>query len=92
MEPVTEFSSFQNGIAYDSQQQPIRISPDLLKSGLLLFLGKHIAAVFDDGRGSGVLTENTPIIHQLETYPEIIPFSAFAAKYRKIQIMTFKNK
>jgi len=89
LESVEDFVEFRNGVAY-GRNGPIRINSALLKDGLLLHFGKHIAAIFDNGRAGEVLTEDTPVIHQLETYPEIIPFRVMAAKYRQIRIMKFK--
>jgi hypothetical protein len=86
---IDEFRGFQNGVAY-GQHGPIRVKADLVKNGLLLHFGKHMAAVYRNDAQQGMLNENTLVVHQLETYPEITTFGAMAAKYKNIRIMTFK--
>lgn len=86
---IDEFGGFQNGVAY-GRHGPIRVTPDLVKNGLLLHFGKHMAAVYRDDPQRGVLNKDTLVVHQLETYPEITTFGVMAAKYKEIRIMTFK--
>lgn len=84
---INDFEGFQGEVAY-GRQGPISITPELVDRGLLLHLGKHVAAVFEaDG---GFLTKRTRVVHQLESYPEITTFGALAQKYKQIRIMTFK--
>ena len=66
------------------------MTPDLLNAGLLLDFGKHVATVYRNDNQRGVLTEDTLVVHQLETYPEITTFGAMAKKYKEIRTMTFK--
>lgn len=87
LEPVDEFTGFHDGIAY-GQRGPIALTPELVENGLLLHFGKHVAAVFEGDQG--VLAENTRVVHQLETYPEITTFARLAQRYQQIRIMTFK--
>ncbi len=75
---VDEFSGFRDGVAF-GRQGPIR-----LESGLLLHFGSHVAAVFED---TGILNQQTQVVHQLETYPAITTFGAMARKYKRIRIM-----
>lgn len=89
LDQIDEFRGFQNGVAY-GRHGPIRVTPDLLNAGLLLHFGKHVAAVYRNGNQRGVLSEDTLIVHQLETYPEITTFGAMARKYKEIRIMTFR--
>jgi len=86
---IDEFRRFENGVAY-GQRGPICVSSGLMKAGLLLHFGRHMAAVYRNDDPRGVLTEETLVVHQLETYPEITTFAAMAAKYKEIRIMTFK--
>ena len=88
LELIDEFTGFHNGIAY-GRRGPIAITPELIRNGLLLHFGKHVAAVYQDHQG--VLNEKTLVVHQLETYPEITTFGAFAQRYKQIRIMTFKS-
>ena len=86
---IDEVQSVRDGIAY-GRDGPIAIPEDLWKRGLLLFLGKHVAAVYDAPGTATVLNANTRIVHQLEGPPEITTFGAIAAKYKKIRVMTFR--
>ena len=88
LKELDEFTGFQNGIA-DGRHGAIHLTPDLLKNGLLLHFGRHVAAIYEDH--GDVLTEQTRVVHQLETYPEITTFGAMARKYRQIRIMTFTS-
>jgi hypothetical protein len=88
LEGLDEFVGFQNGVAY-GRNGAIRLTPALLKNGLLLHFGNHVAAVYEDHEGS--LTEQTRVVHQLETYPEITTFGAMARKYKQIRVMTFTS-
>lgn len=87
LELVDEFTGFHNGIAY-GHRGPIVITRELIRNGLLLHFGKHVAAVFEDDEG--VLAEETSVVHQLETYPEITTFATLAQRYQQIRIMTFR--
>ncbi|HLJ50490.1 MAG TPA: hypothetical protein VKU01_30970 [Bryobacteraceae bacterium] len=78
LDDVDEFSAFHDGIALG------RTGPIHLTDRLLLHFGNHVAAVFED---TGVLKEQTRVVHQLESYPEITTFGAMARKYRRIRIM-----
>jgi hypothetical protein len=86
LETLDEFRGFQSGVA-QGLRGPIVITEPVLRRGLLLHLGKHVAAISD---GVGPLTGTTPVVHQLEGYPEITTFLAMARKYPRIRIMTFK--
>jgi hypothetical protein len=86
---IDKYSALVKGIAY-GQHGPIQVTPELVRNGLLLHFGKHMAAVYRADPRGGVLGENTLVVHQLETYPEITTFGAMAAKYKEIRIMTFK--
>jgi hypothetical protein len=88
LEELDEFKGFQDGLAY-GRHGPIQLTPALLKNGLLLHFGKHVAAVYEDHEGA--LTEQTRVVHQLETYPEITTFGAMARRYKQIRIMTFTS-
>jgi hypothetical protein len=66
------------------------MTPELLKKGLLLHFGNHMAAVYGNADHSVALTGETLVVHQLEGPPEIIPFAAMAAKYKIIRVMTFR--
>ena len=89
LQQIDEVRFVKNGIAY-GQDGPIAIPEDLWQRGLLLFLGKHVAAVYDEPGKTGVLNTKTQIVHQLEGPPEIITFGAIAAKYKRIRVMTFR--
>jgi hypothetical protein len=89
LKPIDEFQGLHDGIAYGTDG-PIRVTPELIRTGLLLHFGKHVAAVYSDDSHRGVLNERTLVVHQLETYPEITTFGAMAEKYKTIRIMTFK--
>jgi hypothetical protein len=86
LEPLDEFQGFQDNVA-QGLHGPIAVTPELLRNGLLLHFGKHIAAVYS---GVGNLNRSTPVVHQLEGYPEITTFEVMARKYKIIRIMTFK--
>jgi len=89
LKPIDEFQGLHDGTAYGTDG-PIRVTPELIRTGLLLHFGKHVAAVYSDDSHRGVLNERTLAVHQLETYPEITTFGAMAEKYKAIRIMTFK--
>ena len=86
---VDEFKFLENGIAY-GRNGPIAIPADLWERGLLLFLGKHVAAVYQEPGKASVLNAKTLIVHQLEGPPEITMFGAIVAKYKRIRVMTFR--
>jgi hypothetical protein len=88
LEELDEFKRFQDGVAH-GRHGPIQLTTALLRNGLLLHFGKHIAAVYEDNEG--VLTEQTRVVHQLETYPEVTTFGTMARKYKQILIMTFTS-
>jgi hypothetical protein len=88
LDELDDFKGFQEGVA-QGVHGPIQLTPALLKNGLLLHFGKHVAAVYEDHEGA--LTDQTRVVHQLETYPEITTFGAMARKYRQIRIMTFTS-
>ena len=89
LEPIDEFRGFEDGVAY-GRHGPIVMTPELLKKGLLLHFGKHVAAVYGSVGQSNVLTGETLVVHQLEGPPEITTFRVMAAKYAQIRVMTFK--
>jgi len=89
LEPLDRFRGFRNGIAY-GDHGPIAVTPELVRRGLLLHFGKHVAAVYGDRAKSNVLTGETPVVHQLEGPPEITTFGAMAAKYGQIRVMSFR--
>jgi hypothetical protein len=66
------------------------VTPELLRRGLLLHFGRHVAAVYESVGRSNVLTGETLVVHQLEGFPEITTFRVMAAKYSQIRIMTFR--
>jgi hypothetical protein len=66
------------------------MTPALLRKGLLLHFGKHVAAVYGNGGKSDALTGDTLVVHQLEGPPEFTTFGAMAAKYAQIRVMTFR--
>jgi hypothetical protein len=86
---IDEFQGFQNGVAC-GLHGPIVVTPELLKRGLLLHFGKHVAAVYGNRGPSTLLTRETQVVHQLEGPPEITTFGTMAAKYRQIRVMTFR--
>ncbi len=86
---LDEFLGFEDGVAM-GRHGAIAVEPELVKRGLLLHFGKHVAAVYGDGGESAVLTRDTPVVHQLEGPPEITTFGAMAAKYPQIRVMTFR--
>jgi hypothetical protein len=89
LEQLDEVREVRQGIAYGARG-PIAVTPDLLKKGLLLHFGKHIAAIYADDEHRGVLCGQTLVVHQLEGFPEITTFGAMAAKYKQIRVMMFK--
>jgi hypothetical protein len=89
LELLDEFQGFKDGVAF-GRNGPIMITPELLKKGLLLHFGNHVAAVYSKSGHGNVLTGDTLVVHQLEGPPEITTFSVMAAKYAQIRVMTFK--
>jgi hypothetical protein len=89
LDTLAEVKELRHGIAY-SEEGPIPIAASVLAKGMLLHFGKHVAAVYTDADHTGLLNENTLVVHQLEGYPEITTFGVMAARYRQIRVMTFK--
>lgn len=86
LEEIEDFTGLQDGVAMGANG-PIRITQEQIAEGFLLHFGRHIAAVFS---GAGTLNASTPVVHQLEDYPQITTFGAMAGKYKRIRIMRFK--
>jgi hypothetical protein len=86
---IDKFTGSKDGVAY-GRHGPIRVTHDLVRNGLLLHFGTHMAAVYRADGQNNFLSATTPVVHQLETYPEITTFGVMAAKYKEIRIMTFK--
>ena len=86
LEELDEFQGYRNEAA-QGRNGPIVITADQVARGLLLHFGKHIAAVYE---AKGVLRKDTPVVHQLEGYPEITTLEAMTKKYPNIRIMTFR--
>jgi hypothetical protein len=89
LELIDEFQGFKDGVAY-GRHGPIQVTPALLKRGLLLHFGNHMAAVYGPSGQDDVLTGDTLVVHQLEGPPEITTFAVMAAKYYRIRVMTFR--
>jgi hypothetical protein len=89
LELIDEFQGFENGVAV-GRHGAIVMTPALLRKGLLLHFGKHVAAVYGNGGKSDALTGDTLVVHQLEGPPEFTTFGAMAAKYAQIRVMTFR--
>jgi hypothetical protein len=70
------------------EKEPVAVTDEMVRRGVLLHFGKHIAAVYR--ATDGVLQASTPVVHQLEGYPEITTFGAMAAKYPRIRVMMFR--
>ncbi|MGO9437198.1 MAG: hypothetical protein ACLP00_23240 [Terracidiphilus sp.] len=89
LELLDEFQEFKEGVAF-GRHGPIVVTPELLKRGLLLHFGNHVAAVYGQSGHGGVLTGDTIVVHQLDGPPEITTFAVMAAKYARIRVMTFR--
>ncbi len=90
LQELDSVQALRDGVAYGAHG-PIRMTPDLLKAGLLLHCGRHIVAVYGDPVLRGVLHESTPVVHQLGGVPEITTLGAIAARYRQIRVMTWRS-
>lgn len=84
---IDEFSGFRHGLAC-GRRGPIMATPDLIRAGLVLHFGKHMAAVYDEG----LLCEKTRVVHQLETYPELTTLGALAGRYPRVRVMVLKAR
>lgn len=89
LQPIDEFQGFQKGVAF-GRDGPIILNPALLKKGVLLHFGNHVAAIYSNSGHDEVLTGDTLVVHQLEGPPEITTFAVMAAKYKQIRVMTFR--
>lgn len=89
LELLDEFQGFKDGVAF-GRHGPIRVTPELLKRGLLLHFGNHVAAVYGQSGHDCVLTGDTLVVHQLDGPPEVTTFAVMAAKYARIRVMTFR--
>ncbi|HEX8280857.1 MAG TPA: CapA family protein, partial [Chthoniobacterales bacterium] len=62
------------GERLELNQAPV-IADDDLEAGLIVHLGAHVAAVFEDRAPFGVLDGGDIVAHQLEGAPELLPLS-----------------
>jgi len=51
----------------------VPMTPDEIETGFFVFLGRHIAAVWEDRPPLGILSSEDLLAHQLEGFPELIP-------------------
>jgi hypothetical protein len=89
LEFIDDFQGFKEGVAF-GRHGPIIMTPELLKKGLLLHFGNHVAAIYRNSGHGDVLTGDTLVVHQLEGPAEITTFAVMAAKYAQIRVMTFR--
>ncbi|NLV68922.1 MAG: hypothetical protein GXY14_14730 [Spirochaetes bacterium] len=81
--------TFKKGIACYGKS-PVQINAGIVKNGLILHFGLHVAALYTDNEPYGILDDNDLVIHQLEGYPEIIPLLKLRKNRSLNYITTFK--
>jgi hypothetical protein len=90
LEELNQVRELRDGVAW-GPHGPVEVTSGLLKAGLLLHFGRHVAAVYGDPDGAGVLRADTLVVHQLGGVPEFTTFGALAARCKQIRVMTWRS-
>jgi len=79
-----------NGI-YNYNNKVVFFNNKMIKNGLVLHFGIHVALLYEDSKPYGILNSRDLVIHHLEGYPEIIPLGKLKYTKDPFCIMKFKN-
>lgn len=85
-----EVEGFTNSKAV-SKTGLLNIDSSLIKAGIILHFGNHVAALYEDTPPYGILDKSDLVVHQLEGYPEIIPLGELKQSERKFRVMFFSE-
>lgn len=82
---VDEIVGFRQGIAWGARG-PLQASPEHVRKGLIMHFGKHAAAICE----SGMVTERTRVVHQLEGFPSFTTVGELVRQYPQARLMILK--
>lgn len=84
LEPVAEWPDFR-------VPRAIPISAEEIEAGFFVFLGRHIAAVWEDRQPIGVVGREDVLVHQLEGYPELISLNTLMNKKKWLKLARLRK-
>ncbi|UCD84102.1 MAG: hypothetical protein JSU92_12585, partial [Deltaproteobacteria bacterium] len=88
---LDEVDGFKGGIA-QGRAGTVAIFERDINIGLLLCFNGHVAALYEDREPRNILDLNDLVVHQLETYPEIISLKNIKKQYIGVKFPLMKYK
>lgn len=79
------------GIFRDGKN-PVQITLQMLRQGLVLHFGSHLAVLYRDTRPMGILDSSDLVIHQLEDFPRIVTLGSLKYSRQPFDLCCFRKQ